>query len=76
MRHLHDDAAYFQFLDGLADDAAPVAAMKLACEFPTLRNEEAKAVYCDWRLARQSALAPLTHTAQKPAPDTPSILRA
>ena len=52
MRCLHPSSEYFRFLDGL--DASfrahpALAAAALTDEFPALRAEEAKAVFCDWR---------------------------
>lgn len=55
MRSLFPDAAYFKFLDTTfkdRDEHPAIAAMHLTVEFPSLKTEEAKAVYCDW-LARQ-----------------------
>ena len=52
MRSLVPDEKYFRFLDGLRESGgvnivlAPGALMR---EFPTLHNEEAKAVCADWR---------------------------
>ena len=53
MRHLYDDAAFFQLLDEMDEPAAPVAIMRLTCEFPMMRSEEARAVYCDWLASRR-----------------------
>lgn len=52
MRSLHSNGVYFRYLDGLEGDFGQhpnLASMMLAQEYPTLRIEEAKAVYCDWR---------------------------
>ena len=63
MRCLHPDAEYFRFLDAIGGESSQhpsLAAMMLAHEFPTLRAEEARAVYCDWRRSekpRQAAQA-------------------
>ena len=52
MRSLVADSVYFGFLDETrshGDFDAMLAPMYLMREFPTLRNEEAKAILADWR---------------------------
>ncbi|HAM15648.1 MAG TPA: hypothetical protein DCP91_07300 [Eggerthellaceae bacterium] len=55
MRSLFPDHAYYRFLDNMREGAASgvqLASTLLVAEFPTLRGEEARAVYCDWRASR------------------------
>ena len=57
MRSLVSDDRYFKFLDGLNDDIlvhTELAAVCLIQEFPTLRAEEAKAVWQDWRMSKRA----------------------
>ena len=58
MRSLHSNSVYFQFLDSLNGELNPhpdLASLMLTQEFPTLRTEEAKAIYCDWRHRKREA---------------------
>ena len=56
MRFLHSNSDYFAFLDSLDGEFSQhpnLASMALAAEYPVLRAEEAKAIYCDWRSAKR-----------------------
>ena len=58
MRSLHANSDYFQFLDSLGEDFTHhpgLASMMLTVEFPVLKLQEAKAIYCDWRHSKQRA---------------------
>lgn len=57
MRFLHSNSDYFAFLDSLDGEFSQhpnLASMALAAEYPVLRTEEAKAIYCDWRSAKHA----------------------
>lgn len=56
MRSLHSNSDYFKFLEGVGVDFRRhpnLASLALMLEFPTLRPEEAKAVFCDWRHSKR-----------------------
>ena len=54
MRSLYSDSAYFDYLDGICTDCQGrmhFMVHMLVAEYPALRVDEARAVYCDWRNA-------------------------
>ena len=58
MRSLHTNSDYFRCLDGLDGDFSrhsTLATMMLTIEFPALKSQEAKAIYCDWRHGKRRA---------------------
>lgn len=57
LRSLFPDSEYFDYLDALRDSGevdSVLAASRLACDFPGLRHEEARAICSDWRAARRA----------------------
>lgn len=73
MRCLHSSSEYFRFLDNMDAGTCQnpnLAAAALEIEFPALRFEEAKAVFCDWRAharaQRQNDLRPTSPTDEPP----------
>ena len=54
MRSLVPDEKYYRFLDDMRERGGinlMLAPHMLVREFPTLRNEEAKAICADWRMS-------------------------
>lgn len=57
MRCLHSSNDYFRFLDNMDRNLGQhpdLAAAALTLEYPALRFEEARAVFCDWRAHARS----------------------